>query len=157
MLRAYDFFLPSDLACPSQPAIPSDMKTDTLTTLIAPRYNTTSNRTRVIKTPGGDLRILHIKKRGTAPKCGDCGVKLPGVSLPPTDTWGHWREGTERKGCRWLEAFVIDTIWPIPSLLGRLQAGACGGPGRERLGGGRAVGRKKQAMHARCSPFLVSR
>lgn len=44
-------------------------------------YNTTSNRTRIIKTPGGDTRILHIKKRGTAPKCGDCGVKLPGVSL----------------------------------------------------------------------------
>ena len=44
------------------------------------RYNTTSNRTRVVKTPGGELRVLHIKKRGTAPKCGDCGIKLPGVS-----------------------------------------------------------------------------
>lgn len=43
-------------------------------------YNTTSNRTRVIKTPGGDLRLLHIKKRGTVPKCGDCGSKLSGVS-----------------------------------------------------------------------------
>lgn len=43
-------------------------------------YNTTSNRTRIVKTPGGELRILHIKKRGTAPKCGDCGNKLPGVS-----------------------------------------------------------------------------
>ncbi|KAK3944226.1 ribosomal protein L34e [Diplogelasinospora grovesii] len=42
-------------------------------------YNTTSNRTRIIKTPGGDLRLLHIKKRGTAPKCGDCGSKLPGI------------------------------------------------------------------------------
>lgn len=46
-------------------------------------YNTRSNRTRVIKTPGGDLRVLHIKKRGTAPKCGDCGSKLPGVSCGP--------------------------------------------------------------------------
>jgi ribosomal protein L34E len=44
-------------------------------------YNTTSNRTRIIKTPGGETRVLHIKKRGTAPKCGDCGIKLPGVSL----------------------------------------------------------------------------
>lgn len=43
-------------------------------------YNTSSNRTRIVKTPGGELRILHIKKRGTAPKCGDCGSKLPGVS-----------------------------------------------------------------------------
>ncbi|TDZ29038.1 60S ribosomal protein L34-B [Colletotrichum sidae] len=42
-------------------------------------WNTSSNRTRVVKTPGGELRVLHIKKRGTAPKCGDCGIKLPGV------------------------------------------------------------------------------
>ncbi|KAH6603558.1 hypothetical protein Trco_008333 [Trichoderma cornu-damae] len=42
-------------------------------------YNTRSNRTRVIKTPGGDLRVLHIKKRGTVPKCGDCGSKLSGI------------------------------------------------------------------------------
>ncbi|RDA94563.1 hypothetical protein CP533_2716 [Ophiocordyceps camponoti-saundersi (nom. inval.)] len=42
-------------------------------------YNTRSNRTRVIKTPGGDLRLLHIKKRGTVPKCGDCGAKLSGI------------------------------------------------------------------------------
>ncbi|KAJ9134497.1 hypothetical protein NKR23_g10086 [Pleurostoma richardsiae] len=42
-------------------------------------YNTTSNRTRIVKTPGGELRALHIKKRGTAPKCGDCGSKLPGI------------------------------------------------------------------------------
>lgn len=45
------------------------------------RYNTTSNKVRVIKTPGGELRYLHTKKKGTAPKCGDCGIKLPGVSL----------------------------------------------------------------------------
>ncbi|KAI6710364.1 60S ribosomal protein L34 [Diplocarpon mali] len=41
-------------------------------------YNTKSNKVRVIKTPGGSLRYLHIKKAGTAPKCGDCGTKLPG-------------------------------------------------------------------------------
>ncbi|CRK19665.1 hypothetical protein BN1723_017798, partial [Verticillium longisporum] len=41
-------------------------------------YNTRSNRTRIIKTPGGAHRVLHVKKRGTAPKCGDCGTKLPG-------------------------------------------------------------------------------
>lgn len=44
------------------------------------RYNTRSNKVRVVKTPGGELRYLHIKKAGTAPKCGDCGIKLPGVS-----------------------------------------------------------------------------
>ncbi|ETN37573.1 60S ribosomal protein L34-B [Cyphellophora europaea CBS 101466] len=42
-------------------------------------YNTRSNKVRVIKTPGGSLRLLHLKKRGTAPKCGDCGTKLPGI------------------------------------------------------------------------------
>jgi len=42
-------------------------------------YNTVSNKTRIIKTPGGKLRYLHIKKKGTAPKCGDCGIKLPGI------------------------------------------------------------------------------
>jgi ribosomal protein L34E len=47
-------------------------------------YNTKSNKVRVIKTPGGKLRYLHIKKKGSPPKCGDCGIKLPGVSfLPP--------------------------------------------------------------------------
>ncbi|WEW58910.1 hypothetical protein PRK78_004378 [Emydomyces testavorans] len=45
-------------------------------------YKTRSNKVRVIKTPGGELRYLHIKKKGTAPKCGDCGIKLPGVSIP---------------------------------------------------------------------------
>jgi large subunit ribosomal protein L34e len=44
------------------------------------RYNTKSNKVRVIKTPGGQLRYLHIKKKGSPPKCGDCGIKLPGVS-----------------------------------------------------------------------------
>merc|ERR1712137_989651 len=42
-------------------------------------YNTRSNKVRVVKTPGGELRYLHIKKAGTAPKCGDCGSKLPGI------------------------------------------------------------------------------
>ncbi|KGO40315.1 Ribosomal protein L34Ae [Penicillium expansum] len=43
------------------------------------RYNTRSNKVRIIKTPGGELRYLHLKKKGTAPKCGDCGIKLPGI------------------------------------------------------------------------------
>jgi len=42
-------------------------------------YNTTSNNTRIIKTPGGKTRLLHIKKRGTFPKCGDCGTRLSGI------------------------------------------------------------------------------
>ncbi|QIW98736.1 hypothetical protein AMS68_004254 [Peltaster fructicola] len=42
-------------------------------------YNTVSNKVRVIKTPGGELRYLHIKKKASAPKCGDCGSKLAGI------------------------------------------------------------------------------
>ena len=44
------------------------------------RYNTVSNKVRVIRTPGGEHRYLHIKKRGTSPKCGDCGKDLPGIA-----------------------------------------------------------------------------
>lgn len=36
---------------------------------------------RVSRTPGNKLVYIHEKKRGTQPKCGDCGAKLPGVSL----------------------------------------------------------------------------
>ncbi|KAK7513986.1 60S ribosomal protein eL34 [Phyllosticta citriasiana] len=42
-------------------------------------YNTRSNKVRVIKTPGGALRYLHLKKRAAPPKCGDCGSKLAGI------------------------------------------------------------------------------
>ncbi|KAL8731869.1 MAG: hypothetical protein Q9166_003153 [cf. Caloplaca sp. 2 TL-2023] len=42
-------------------------------------YNTRSNKVRVVKTPGGKLQYQHLKKRGSPPKCGDCGIKLPGV------------------------------------------------------------------------------
>jgi len=34
-----------------------------------------------VKTPGGKLTYQYVKKRGTVPKCGDCKVELPGVSL----------------------------------------------------------------------------
>ena len=56
-------------------------------------YNTKSNRRRVVKTPGGKLVYHHLKKRGTAPKCGDCGVALPGVRsrlfLMGLERWTH--------------------------------------------------------------------
>ncbi|CAD6884620.1 unnamed protein product [Tilletia controversa] len=42
-------------------------------------YNTKSNRRRIIKTPGGKLRYLHIKKLASQPKCGDCHQGLPGI------------------------------------------------------------------------------
>ncbi|KAL8628586.1 hypothetical protein Q9189_005721 [Teloschistes chrysophthalmus] len=42
-------------------------------------YNTRSNKVRVVKTPGGKLQYQQLKKRGSPPKCGDCGIKLPGI------------------------------------------------------------------------------
>ncbi|KAK6906850.1 50S small subunit ribosomal protein L34e [Kwoniella mangroviensis CBS 10435] len=44
-------------------------------------YNTTSNRRRVVKTPGGKLVVHHLKKLASAPKCGDCGLALPGIPV----------------------------------------------------------------------------
>ncbi|KAJ1487894.1 ribosomal protein l34-like protein [Baffinella frigidus] len=42
-------------------------------------YNTKSNKTRVVKTPGGKLALLYVKKQANVSKCGDCGEKLRGV------------------------------------------------------------------------------
>eukprot|EP00299_Pterocystis_sp_00344_P002344 c12657_g1_i1.p1 GENE.c12657_g1_i1~~c12657_g1_i1.p1 ORF type:complete len:110 (-),score=19.78 c12657_g1_i1:44-373(-) len=42
-------------------------------------YNTASNKTRVVKTPGGKLTYQYLKKRGSAVKCGDCGSALSGI------------------------------------------------------------------------------
>ena len=47
-------------------------------------YNTNSNRRRVVKTPGGKLVYHHLKKPASAPKCGDCGISLPGVRYHAT-------------------------------------------------------------------------
>ena len=43
-------------------------------------YNTPSNRVKVFKTPGGKLRYLHVNKKASAPKCGECGVALQGIA-----------------------------------------------------------------------------
>ncbi|CAO3609739.1 unnamed protein product [Mucor hiemalis] len=43
-------------------------------------YNTRSNRVRAVKTPGGKLVYQYEKKPVKAPRCGDCGETLAGVS-----------------------------------------------------------------------------
>lgn len=42
-------------------------------------YNTSSNRVRIIRTPGNVLRYLYIKKNGKLPRCGDCHRALQGI------------------------------------------------------------------------------
>ncbi|XP_013793206.2 60S ribosomal protein L34-like [Limulus polyphemus] len=43
-------------------------------------YNTKSNRTKISKTPGGKLVYLYPKKPGKVPVCGDCKLKLRGIT-----------------------------------------------------------------------------
>merc|ERR1711915_1111738 len=42
-------------------------------------YNTNSNKRKKVKTPGGRIVYIYVKKRGSIPKCGDCKVQLPGI------------------------------------------------------------------------------
>ena len=72
------------------------------------RYNTRSNKVRVIKTPGGKLRYLHIKKKGSPPKCGDCGIKLPGVSLYTAPFVIKHARGSQET----LEVGEVTEFWP---------------------------------------------
>ncbi|XP_074648495.1 large ribosomal subunit protein eL34-like [Tubulanus polymorphus] len=43
-------------------------------------YNTKSNAKKISKTPGGRLVYLYKKKAGSIPKCGDCKIKLSGIT-----------------------------------------------------------------------------
>merc|ERR1719408_633794 len=43
------------------------------------RYNTKSNKQRIVRTPGGKLVFQILKKKATGPKCGDCGKAIIGV------------------------------------------------------------------------------
>eukprot|EP00927_Polykrikos_kofoidii_P014697 TRINITY_DN1648_c0_g1_i1.p1 TRINITY_DN1648_c0_g1~~TRINITY_DN1648_c0_g1_i1.p1 ORF type:complete len:125 (+),score=13.02 TRINITY_DN1648_c0_g1_i1:58-432(+) len=43
------------------------------------RYNTKSNKHRVLRTPGGRLVYQHTSKSAKGPKCGDCGKALIGI------------------------------------------------------------------------------
>mmetsp|Transcript_48699 Transcript_48699/g.106064 ORF Transcript_48699/g.106064 Transcript_48699/m.106064 type:complete len:127 (+) Transcript_48699:60-440(+) len=50
------------------------------------RYNTASNKQKRVKTPGGKLVMQQLKKKASAPKCGDCGKNIIGVpTLRPTE------------------------------------------------------------------------
>ena len=42
-------------------------------------FNTKSNKTKVVKTPGGRLTLHVIKKAAKGPRCGDCKGKIQGV------------------------------------------------------------------------------
>mmetsp|Transcript_30054 Transcript_30054/g.54408 ORF Transcript_30054/g.54408 Transcript_30054/m.54408 type:complete len:122 (+) Transcript_30054:83-448(+) len=43
------------------------------------RYNTKSNKQRVLRTPGGKLVYQAVQKAAKGPSCGDCGKALIGL------------------------------------------------------------------------------
>lgn len=51
--------------------------------------NTRSNKVKIVKTPGGKLKYHHLKKVATRPKCGDCGIALPGISALRPREYSH--------------------------------------------------------------------
>ncbi len=54
-------------------------------------YNTTSNRRRIVKTPGGRLTYQYLKKKASFPVCGDagCKIKLNGVVPARPREWSR--------------------------------------------------------------------
>lgn len=42
-------------------------------------FNTKSNKTKVVKTPGGRLTLHVVKKASKGPRCGDCKGKIQGI------------------------------------------------------------------------------
>lgn len=64
------------------------------------------------KTPGGRLVYLYTKKRGSVPKCGDCGSKLRGVSLH----WSlflEWRAAANLCCHKLLESNAMKNDWLV--------------------------------------------
>ena len=45
-------------------------------------FATASNAVRKVKTPGGELVLHYMGKKGNGPACGDCKKRLQGVRLP---------------------------------------------------------------------------
>jgi len=42
-------------------------------------YNSASNKTKIVRAPGGKLILQYRKKTANDPKCGDCGAQLSGI------------------------------------------------------------------------------
>ena len=52
-------------------------------------YNTTSNKRKIVKTPGGRLTYQYVKKGASFPKCGDSKVKLNGIVPARPREWSR--------------------------------------------------------------------
>ncbi|SPO25482.1 probable RPL34B - ribosomal protein L34.e [Ustilago trichophora] len=93
-------------------------------------YNTKSARRQIIKTPGGHLRYLHVQKRGTVPKCGDCHSDLSGIKAHRPREYGTISKrqksvsraygGSRCSGCvrtRIIRAFLVEEAKIVKNVL----------------------------------------
>ncbi|KAJ5156204.1 hypothetical protein N7492_009007 [Penicillium capsulatum] len=74
-------------------------------------YNTRSNKVRIVKTPGGELRYLHLKKKGTAPKSPLCAPREYAQISRPKKNVSRAYGGSRCAGCvkdRIVRAFLIE-------------------------------------------------
>jgi large subunit ribosomal protein L34e len=84
-------------------------------------YSTRSNKTRIVRTPGGKLVYQYRAKKAAVPKCGDCGHALNGIPAlrpkeyarlkPSQRTVSRAYGGTRCSGCvrnRILRAFLCE-------------------------------------------------
>jgi large subunit ribosomal protein L34e len=57
-------------------------------------YNTSSNKVRKTRTPGGRLAVLHLKKKTKAPTCGEagCDVRLGGLKRVRPSDWKNLKK-----------------------------------------------------------------
>ncbi|KAJ1607094.1 60S ribosomal protein L34 [Cryptosporidium canis] len=94
------------------------------------RYNTPSNRVRVVKTPGGRNLIHNIGKVYSRPKCGDCKKPLPGIPACGPYEMKHLKKrertvaraygGTKCSTCvrqRILRAFLLEEQKVVKSVI----------------------------------------
>ncbi|OII73780.1 60s ribosomal protein L34 [Cryptosporidium ubiquitum] len=94
------------------------------------RYNTPSNRVRVVKTPGGRNLIHNIGKVYSRPKCGDCKKPLAGIPACAPYEMKHLKKrertvaraygGTKCSTCvrqRILRAFLLEEQKVVKSVI----------------------------------------
>ena len=70
-------------------------------------YNTKSNKTKLIRTPGGKLVLQYLKKRPSVPKCPLTGLKLKGVT-PATNQEKARMSRRQKTVFRCLESTFLD-------------------------------------------------
>eukprot|EP00930_Biecheleria_cincta_P027024 TRINITY_DN1898_c1_g1_i1.p1 TRINITY_DN1898_c1_g1~~TRINITY_DN1898_c1_g1_i1.p1 ORF type:complete len:126 (+),score=23.26 TRINITY_DN1898_c1_g1_i1:99-476(+) len=114
------------------------------------RYNTKSNKQRILKTPGGKLTYQAVKKSSKGPACGDCGKALIGLPrLRPTEyrrlknrekRVSRAYGGSRCAGCvrsRIVRAFLIEEQKCVKQVLAEKLSQA-----KSESGGGKKKGKK---------------